>query len=408
MKTQRALRSLKALPRLASLAVVAAMALWMAANGAAASAQAAAVPAATATQPAAAQDVVGTWQGTLHAGNDLRCVVKISKSSAGYTAAFYSIDQSPQPIPATKTTFADGVLQLSIDAIGGKYEGKISADGKTIAGNWTQGPNPLVLNLERATPDTAWAIPEPLHKMAADANPGFDVATIKPSEPGSQGKVIGFQGTHFHAVHMNMNDLVAFAYGMHTKQIVGAPDWFGADLFDIDGVPDVPGVPTLHQQEMMVQKLLPDRFQLKFHHEQRKLAVYIITTAPGGPKMTKTALGPSDQQGFGLRGLGDLVVTNMGMAEFAAWMQNGVMDKPVVDHTGLTDKYDFNLKWTPDESQFAQFRGVGANVPAPGNDPNAPPSLYTATKEQLGLKFEAGEAMDDVIVIDHVEKPSPN
>ncbi len=409
MKTQRTAYGLKALPRLASFAAVAAIAILMAANGAAASAQAAAAPAATANLQAVAQDVVGIWQGTLHAGKDLRCVVKISKSSTGYTAQFYSIDQTPQPIPVTKATFADGTLQLSIDAIGGKYEGKMSADGKTIAGNWTQGPNPLVLNLERATPDTAWPIPEPLHKMAADANPGFDVVTIKPSEPGSPGKGFGFQGTHLKTLHTNMNDLVAFAYGMHAKQIVGAPDWFGTDLFDIDGVPDVPGVPTLHQQELMMQKLLPDRFQLKFHHEQRELAVYIITLGSGGSKMTKTSFGPSDPQGFGLRGLGDLVVTNMSMAEFATWMQTGVMDKPVVDHTGLTDKYDFNLKWTPDESQFAQFRGTNGPTPPPaGDNPNAPPALYTATQEQLGIKFEAGKAMDDVIVIDHVEKPSPN
>jgi uncharacterized protein (TIGR03435 family) len=125
--------------------------------------------------------------------------------------------------------------------------------------------------------------------------------------------------------------------------------------------------------------------------------------------MAKTTAGPNDQQGFGFRGLGDLVVRNMNMAEFASWMQTGVMDRPVVDHTKLTDKYDFTLKWTPDDSQFQQFRGTNPNMTAPaGDNPNAPPSLYTAVQETLGLKIEAGKAMDDVIVIDHVEKPSPN
>jgi uncharacterized protein (TIGR03435 family) len=89
-------------------------------------------------------------------------------------------------------------------------------------------------------------------------------------------------------------------------------------------------------------------------------------------------------------------------------MQSVVMDKPVVDHTGLTDKYDFMLKWTPDDSQFAQFRGTNPNMPPAGDNPNAPPSLYTAVQEQLGLKMAAGKAMDDVLVIDRVEKPSPN
>ena len=300
------------------------------------------------------------------------------------------------------------MLKYSIDTIEGKYEGKMSADGKTIVGTWTQGGNGLPLNLDRTTPDAAWVIPEPPKPMAADANPGFDVATIKPSTPRRPGKGFGFRGRHFVTFNTNVNDLVAFAYRMHVKQIVGAPDWFGTDLFDIDGVPDVEGQPSLKQMGMMVQKLLADRFKLTFHHDQRELSVYIITVAPGGPKMTKTSAGPNDQQGFGFRALGDLHVRNMNIKEFASWMQSGVMDKPVVDQTGLTDKYDFALKWTPDDSQFAQFRGTGAVPTPPADDANAPPSLYTAVQEQIGLKIGPGKAQDDVIVIDHVDKPTAN
>jgi uncharacterized protein (TIGR03435 family) len=244
--------------------------------------------------------------------------------------------------------------------------------------------------------------------MASDANPGFDVATVKPSKPGAQGKGFGFRGRHFITFNTNVNDLIAFAYSMHSKQIVGAPDWFGTDLFDIDGVPDVEGQPTLKQMGMMVQKLLADRFKLTFHHDQKELSVYIITVAPGGPKMVKTTAGPNDPQGFGFRGLGDLSVRNMNMKEFASWMQSGVMDKPVVDQSGLTDKYDFTLKWTPDDSQFAQFRGAGVPPPTPTEAADAPPSLYTAVQEQIGLKIGPGKAPDDVIVIDHVDKPTAN
>ena len=95
------------------------------------------------------------------------------------------------------------------------------------------------------------------------------------------------------------------------------------------------------------------------------------------------------------------------MTDFAKWMGT-VMDRPVVDQTELTDRYDLQLKWTPDDSQFAIFRWVGATVPPPTNDPNAPPSLYTAIQEQLGLKMGPAKIPDDVIVIDHVEKPSEN
>jgi len=362
-------------------------------------------------QTASTIEITGIWQGKLHieqANRDLRLEIRVEKAAADYKTTLYSIDQGGQPMVASTTVFANGTFSFSVAALGAKYEGKISADGKNIVGTFTQGPMPLALNLERTAPDAAWPIPEAVKKMAADASPAFDVVTIKPSKPGAQGKGFGFRGTHFMTMNTNMNDLIAFAYGVHTKQIVGAPEWFGSDLFDLDGVPDTPGQPTLKQMEQMVEKMLPERFALKFHHEQRELSVYIVSVTPAGAKMAKTTAGPNDQQGFGFRGLGDLVVRNMNMTEFASWMQTGVMDRPVVDHTGLKDKFDFTLKWTPDDSQFQQFRTVVQAPPAASDNPNAPPSLYTAVQEQLGLKIEAGKAMDDVIVVDHVEKPSPN
>jgi uncharacterized protein (TIGR03435 family) len=368
---------------------------------------------ATAQKPAAnPKEIADTWQGTLHAGKDLRLVAKITKADGGgYKAVFYSIDQGGQPFPVDSITVDGSTVKMSIKAIGGTFEGKLSGDGKTIDGNWSQGPNPLALTLARATPETEWTIPAaapPVPPMAADANPSLDVATIKPSDPSKQGKGFGFRGTHFITFNTNLNDLIAFAYGLHSKQIIGAPAWFGTDLYDIDGVPDAAGRPNLKQMGIMVQKLLADRCQLKFHHETKELSVYAISLASGGPKMTKTTSGANDQQGFGFRGLGDLIVRNMSMVDFASWMQSGVMDKPVVDQTGLKDRYDFQLKWTPDDSQFAQFRGAVNMTPPATTDPNAPPSLYTASQEQLGLKFEATKAPDDVIVIDHVEKPSAN
>jgi uncharacterized protein (TIGR03435 family) len=96
------------------------------------------------------------------------------------------------------------------------------------------------------------------------------------------------------------------------------------------------------------------------------------------------------------------------MSDFANWMQSVIMDKPVVDQTGLTDRYDFQLKWTPDDSQFPEFRGNGPKAPPPTDDPNTPPVLYTAMQAQLGLKMGPAKVPDDVIVIDHVEKPSEN
>ena len=395
----------------AALALAAAVALLPATPLRAQAPTPAPAPAVSSTVIVTAQDLTGTWQGTLHAGQDLRLVLKVTKADGGaYAATGYSIDQGGAPIPVSKITLDGGTVKMAVTAIGGTYEGKMSADGNTIVGTWNQG-GPLPLTYVRSTPATEWTIPTPpppVPPMAANADPGFDVATIKPSEPGKQGKGFGFRAGHFVTFNTNMNDLIAFAYGLHSKQIVDAPAWFGTDLFDIEAKPDTEGRPNLKQMGIMVQKLLTERFQLKFHKDKRELAVYAITVAPGGPKMTKTTAAATDPQGFGFRALGDLNVRNMDMKDFASWMQNGVMDRPVMDQTGLTDRYDFPLKWTPDDSQFAQFRGVGATPPPPTEDPNAPPSLYTAVTEQLGLKIGPAKLPDDVIVIDHAEKPSAN
>ena len=225
-------------------------------------------------QPAASpRDIVGTWQGTLHlaqANRDLRIVNKITKDDKGALKIVdYSIDQPGQGMTATSASFEDGVLKYSIDPIQGKYEGKMSADGKTIMGTWTQGPGPIPLNLDRANSDTAWVIPEPPKSMPTDANPGIDVATVKPSKPDQPGKLFTFRGRSLVTINTTMNDLVTFAYGLHTKQIIGAPDWFGDDKFDVDLVPDIDGRPGLSQMRLLLQKLLAERFKLTFHHDQK-------------------------------------------------------------------------------------------------------------------------------------------
>jgi uncharacterized protein (TIGR03435 family) len=358
-----------------------------------------------------AQSIVATWQGTLHAGRDLRTIVKISKADdGGYKAVFYSIDQGGDGLPVSKITLDGTAVKMSL-TMGGTYEGKLSSDGNTIIGTLNQGPKPLPLNLTRATPETEWTIPPPEPKlipMDANAHPSFAAATIKPSPPNKPGKGFGFRDGNFVTMNTNLNDLIAFAYGLHTKQIVDAPPWFGTDLYDIKAKPDTQGQPNIKQMQMMVQKLMADRFKLTFHHDKRELSAYVISIASGGPKMTKSTAGPNDPTGFGFRGLGDLMVRNLSVADFATWMQSVVMDKPVVDQTGLPDRYDFQLKWTPDDSQFAQFKGISTKLPPPTDDPNAPPPLYTAFQEQLGLKMGPAEVPDDVIVIDHVEKPSEN
>jgi uncharacterized protein (TIGR03435 family) len=317
----------------------------------------------------------------------------------------YSIDQGGQPIPVTSVSLQGTAFKFTIVPLDLVYSGTMSADGKTITGKSTQHDRTFELDLTLATPDNMWSIPSPQKQMAADAHPKFDVVTIKPSQT-QAGRNWGFNGSHVHMNGGTLEGLIEISYGLHAKQILNAPDWFNSYRFDIDGVPNVEGRPTQDQIKGMFQDLLADRFKLVFHRDKKELAVYAITVAKNGPKLTKSGAAPTDPDGFLFRGLGDLNVRNETMADFAKGMQRSVTDKPVVDQTGLTDRYDFRLVWTPDETQFS---GLGMKVTPPKtDDPSAPPALNTAVQEQLGLKLEAAKAMTDVIVLDHVEKPSGN
>jgi len=362
-------------------------------------------------QAAAAKSAIeDTWQGTLHIpDHDLRIVLKVSRDDKGGLKALnYSIDQGGQAIPVSAITFQDGELKFSIEMIDGSYDGKMSSDSKSITGQWKQGPNPLPLVFVRATPETAWAIPEPppkLAPMAADANPSFEVATIKPSKPDAPGKMFRVQGDRFSTLNTTLADLIKMAYNVQDKQILGAPDWVFADKYDIAAQPDVPGAPNQDQLKLMVKKLLADRFQLKFHNDKKELSAYVLTVAKGGPKMKKNDSDPNGLGGRFFRGLGVLTFTNSTMADFCDLMQAAVLDRPVVDQTNLPGKWDFLLKWTPDESQFG---GMGIKVPPPSDAADAPPPLFTAIQEQIGLKLEAGKAQVPVMVIDHVDKPDAN
>ena len=238
-----------------------------------------------------------------------------------------------------------------------------------------------------------------------EGDPSFEVATIKPSKPDQPGKAFLVRGVKFTTINTTLNDLITFAYGVQQKQVVSGPSWMDTDKWDIEAQPDVPGTPNRQQLRTMVQKLLADRFQLKFHKDTKELSAYVLSVSKSGQKMTKSDAGPNGLPGLFFRQLGVLTVQNATMGDFAELMQTAVLDRPVVDQTALDGKWNFLLKWTPDESQFG---GMGVKVPPPSDAPDAPPPLFTAIQEQIGLKLDAGKAQVPVLVIDKVEKPSAN
>ncbi len=356
-----------------------------------------------------AQNITGNWQGTFQAGpQKARIVFKIALENDKLQATLYIVDQ-PSPPFATTITRDGPTIKMTIPSINGTYEGKLSGDGNSIAGTLTLGA-PLALNLARATPETAWAIPEPPPppvRMALNANPAFEVATIKPSDPASQGQIITLRGAEVITTNVTVHDLINLAYWLHPKQLTGGPAWTESDKFDMAGKPDVPGQPNVDQMKMMIQKLLADRFQLKFHFEKRDLSAYAVRITKTGAKIIRSQDDPKGLPGFyfGRAAAGTtLTFRNSPMSQITAVLQN-FLDKPVVDQSGLSEKYDLTLTFTLDPAQAARLGG--APSPAPDN-PDAAPDVFAAFERQLGLKLESTKAPVDVMVIDKVEKPSEN
>jgi uncharacterized protein (TIGR03435 family) len=248
--------------------------------------------------------------------------------------------------------------------------------------------------------------PPPPKPMAADADPAFDVATIKPNPSGGGGKGFGIRGRTFTTINTSLEDLIVFAYDVHAKQVLDGPDWINKDKYDITAVPDREGTPSNRQWKGMVQKLLADRFQLVFHHEKRDLNVYILSVAKGGPRNLIKSDRTDDGFSVPIRGVPggfSMPIKNANMGDFASFaLQGAVLDRPVLDQTGITGRYDFTLTWAPLGTEF------GGGLPAPAPTDNPPPNLFTAFQEQLGLKLEAVKAPADVMVIDKAEKPSAN
>jgi uncharacterized protein (TIGR03435 family) len=205
--------------------------------------------------------------------------------------------------------------------------------------------------------------------------------------------------------------LIKISFGLHPKQITGGASWMETDKYDVVGKPDTEGIPSITQLMAMVQQMLPDRFQLKFHREKKELSAYVLTVGKSGIKIDEETSNPNGLPGFGGGGPRGLNVRNATMQEFAEFLQANVLDQPVVDQTGLGKKrFDFVLKWTPDGQQGATGAAGG---PKPEGAPaeasaDAPPDIYLAMQQQLGLKLESTKAPVDLFVIDHVEKPSEN
>lgn len=230
--------------------------------------------------------------------------------------------------------------------------------------------------------------------MPPNAKPGFEVVTVKPTPPDETRQGFDLQGRHIKLMRESVLNIILMAYSVHPKQVVDAPDWVSSEFFDVDGVPDVEGEPNLVQYQYLLQRLLAERFGLRMYKAKRDLPNYALRVMPGGIKFAKTTWTKDNLPHQGGHPGADgqtLTFTNSTMSDFLLLGIQHFVDRPVVDETGLTGRYDFALHWLPDQ------------IKAPEGD--AAPGLFTAMREQLGLELKATKGPVDVLVVDNVEKP---
>jgi uncharacterized protein (TIGR03435 family) len=269
-----------------------------------------------------------------------------------------------------------------------------------------------------------------LRAQAQPADPAFDVASVKANSSGEWRKSIGpAPGGRFLATNQTLRDLMPFAYGLPQVaaniRIVGGPNWIDSDRFDIVAKTD--GTPTPQEMGAMLRTLLKDRFKLAAHGETRELPIYaLVTTASRadlGPRLRRSAVSEADCAarraairrrelvpppqpgkppicGSGRTVPGKMTAVGWPMEQLVSAL-TPFAGRVVLDRTGLSGLFDFDVEWTPD-----QLPRQPPDDPDPIRiDPNGP-ALFTALPEQLGLKLESTKGPVDVLVVDRAEKPT--
>jgi uncharacterized protein (TIGR03435 family) len=261
----------------------------------------------------------------------------------------------------------------------------------------------------------------------------YEIVSIKLNNSGIESRpVMNNTPDGYIATNVPLIMFIQSAYGIFdTDRIIGAPGWLDSDRYDIEAKMDNSVAAALSKlnpeqrtaaRQQMFQALLARRFNLSIHRDTKELSVYSLAIAKSGSKLHDAKPGDTYPNGYKdgagrggagtiqMSGRGQLVGQGVSTTQFAG-MLSFLLSHPIQDKTGLTGKYDFTLQWTPGEGEGAAIlnRPVAATSgePPPALDPNGP-SLPTALQDQLGLKLESKKAPAEIIVIDHVERPSGN
>lgn len=274
---------------------------------------------------------------------------------------------------------------------------------------FTQPPPPPPPGVRVQMPDK----PDPSIKI-----PQFDVISLKDNKEsnrtGVQFTPDGMRGTAVTVQFLLYEGLG----GINQSQVIGEPSWSTTDGFDIQAKVAPADVPTLakmtfEQRRTMFQQILTDRFKMAVHHETRELPIYVLTVAKSGSKLKPSA--PDDPAATtprrrGMMGRpGGITATDMQLSMLIPMLARQ-LGRPIIDKTGLTGNYDYTLDYTNDRGTLPPPAGGAPAAPpsAPPPPEQSGPDIFTAMQEQLGLKLESSKGPVDVIIIDHIERPSEN
>jgi len=354
--------------------------------------------------PLHTQSIAGTWQGTLtiptqtgaSASRNPRIVFTIEKSADGSFHGGITFIDFGNSMQLTSVNLSAPDVTFTQSDAGITFRGKLSADSQSIDGTWTQAQRSLPLTLQLASEDTLWKSPAALPPMASDADPSYEVATIKPATADEQHPIFDLRAHRFEATGTSAKELIKIAWNIRGRQVIGGPPWLEDKKFDIVAEPDTPGRPSEEQSRKMVHKLLADRFHLVAHTEQQLYPVLALTLDPKAPRPTPSDPKFSDDLNmFGRRDGDDFVlhITGATIPQMLAFIMNTFQARQLVDETGLTGTYNVTLR-------IAIPQG-------PVSDDDIGAALVQAA-QQAGFKFISKKEPLPVVVVDHIDPPTPN
>jgi uncharacterized protein (TIGR03435 family) len=248
---------------------------------------------------------------------------------------------------------------------------------------------------------SAWALGQNTAAVQA-----FDAASVRPGAPDDvRGSTFEFPPGGLKVTNGTLIGIIESAFEVRDFQILGAPGWAKSDRYNIVArSASGDGSVEISATRRKLQTLLSQRFQLKAHHETRDLPIYVLTTAKAGSKL-KEENASNTPAGIHWT-CGQMTGTRTSMANLTTYLSRE-LGRPVLDRTGLLGHYDFHVDWTPDSGPCAGSAPDDAG-PRAVVSPLSGPSLFTALREELGLKLESTKGPVEVIVIDSVEKPDHN